>query len=83
MMAAYAEADGAKSIVLDFSQLDYMNSGGIGLLVTLLVRTQRAGQRLLAVGLSDHYREIFSLTRLDEAIAVVDDEDAAVSTVAA
>ncbi len=50
IMAAYAEADGAKSIVLDFSDLDYMNSGGIGLLVTLLVRTQRAGQRLLAVG---------------------------------
>ena len=32
------------------ASLDYMNSGGIGLLVTLLVRTQRAGQRLLAVG---------------------------------
>ena len=45
IMAAYAEAGDAKSIVLDFGQLDYMNSGGIGLLVTLLVRTQRAGQR--------------------------------------
>ena len=68
-MAAYAEAGGARSIVLDFSELDYMNSGGIGLLVTLLVRAQRAGQRLLAVGLSEHYRQILALTRLDEAIA--------------
>ena len=79
MMAAYAEADGAKSIVLDFSDLDYMNSGGIGLLVTLLVRTQRAGQRLLAVGLSEHYRQILSLTRLDEAIAIHDDPSAALA----
>ena len=82
MMAAYEQADGAKSIVLDFSQLDYMNSGGIGLLVTLLVRTQRAGQRLLAVGLSDHYRQILALTRLDEAIGIHDDEPSALAAAA-
>jgi len=77
IMAAYNEVGNAKSIVLDFSQLDYMNSGGIGLLVTLLVRTQRAGQKLLAVGLSEHYRQILALTRLDEAIAIHDDEPSA------
>ena len=54
VMAAYSEADGAKSIVLDFSDLEYMNSGGIGLLVTLLVRAQRGGQQLHAIGLSDY-----------------------------
>jgi anti-sigma B factor antagonist len=82
IMAAYAEAGDARSIVLDFSQLEYMNSGGIGLLVTLLVRTQRAGQKLLAVGLSDHYRQILALTRLDEAIAIHDDEPAALAAAA-
>ena len=82
IMTAYAEAGDARSIVLDFGQLDYMNSGGIGLLVTLLVRTQRAGQRLLAVGLSDHYRQILALTRLDEAIAICDDEPAALAAAA-
>lgn len=72
LMDAYAAASaaGARTIVLDFSGLDYMNSGGIGLLVTLLVRVQRQGQRLAAIGLSAHYREILSLTRLDEAIAI-------------
>ena len=83
IMAAYAEAGDARSIVLDFGQLEYMNSGGIGLLVTLLVRTQRAGQRLLAVGLSDHYRQILALTRLDEAIAIHDDETAALAAASA
>ena len=82
IMAAYAEAAGARSIVLDFGELDYMNSGGIGLLVTLLVRTQRAGQRLLAVGLSDHYRQILALTRLDEAIGIHDDEPSALAAAA-
>ena len=82
IMAAYGEAGDVRSIVLDFSQLEYMNSGGIGLLVTLLVRTQRAGQKLLAVGLSDHYRQILALTRLDEAIAIHDDEPAALAAAA-
>ena len=67
----------------DFAGLEYMNSGGIGLLVTLLVRAQRAGQRLMAVGLSDHYRQILSLTRLDEAIEIHDDEAAALAAVTA
>jgi len=82
IMAAYADAGDACSIVLDFSQLDYMNSGGIGLLVTLLVRAQRAGQKLLAVGLTEHYRQILALTRLDEAIAIHDDEPAALAAAA-
>ena len=62
-------------MVLNFGGLEYMNSGGIGMLVTLLVRANRQHQQLLAYGLSDHYRQIFELTRLDEAIAIFDDED--------
>lgn len=81
LMAAYTKAsdDGTRAVVLDFSGLDYMNSGGIGLLVTLLVRAQRSKQQLLAFGLSDHYRQIFELTRLDDAIAIHDSEAAAVA----
>ena len=83
IMAAYAQAGDARSLVLDFTQLDYMNSGGIGLLVTLLVRAQRAGQKLLAVGLTEHYRQILALTRLDEAISIHEDETAALAAASA
>jgi anti-sigma B factor antagonist len=79
LMDAYGRAsgDGVQAIVLSFAGLDYMNSGGIGLLVTLLVRAQRQRQRVLAFGLSEHYRQIFELTRLDEAVSIHDDEAAA------
>jgi anti-sigma B factor antagonist len=85
LVKAYSQATdaGATVIILDFGGLEYMNSGGIGLLVTLLVRAQRGGQRLMAVGLSDHYRQILSLTRLDEAIEIHDDEAAALAAVTA
>jgi anti-sigma B factor antagonist len=83
LMSAYDEAGDAKAIVLNFTDLTYMNSGGIGLLVTLLVRAQRHAQRLLAYGLSDHYRQIFELTRLDEAVGIHDDERSALSAAGA
>jgi anti-sigma B factor antagonist len=56
-----------------------MNSGGIGMLVTLLVRAGRQHQQLAACGLSEHYREIFELTRLDEAITIYTDEASALA----
>jgi anti-sigma B factor antagonist len=84
LMEAYQQADkpGTKTIVLNFSGLEYMNSGGIGLLVTLLVRANRQRQRVLAFGLSDHYRQIFEFTRLDEAIGIHDNESAALEAAA-
>jgi len=81
LMGAYGRANeqGVRAIVLNFSDLDYMNSGGIGLLVMLLVRAQRQRQRMLAYGLSDHYRQIFELTRLDEAVGIHDSQDEALA----
>ena len=82
---AYTRASGkfTRTIVLNFSGLEYMNSGGIGLLVTVLVRANRQRQRLLAFGLTDHYKQIFELTRLDEAIAIHDDEGSAIEAAGA
>jgi anti-sigma B factor antagonist len=82
---AYERAAGAgtRAIILNFTQLEYMNSSGIGLLVMLLVRANRKKQRLLAFGLNEHYRQIFDLTRLDEAIGIHDDEAAALSAAGA
>jgi anti-sigma B factor antagonist len=76
LMDAYSEAsaNGTKAIILNFSELDYLNSSGIGLLVTMLIRTQRQKQKLIACGLSEHYVEIFKLTRLDEAIGIYNTE---------
>ena len=80
LMQAYDQAsDGrVRAIVLNFEGLEYMNSSGIGLLVTLLIRVNREKQRLLTYGLSEHYRNIFQITRLDDAIGIYDSEEAAV-----
>jgi anti-sigma B factor antagonist len=76
LMEAYTEASTptTRMIILNFGGLEYMNSSGIGLIVTLLIRVNRQKQRLLAYGLSEHYKRIFELTRLNEAIGIYDSE---------
>jgi anti-sigma B factor antagonist len=83
LMDAYTQvtSSGAKTILLNFSGLEYMNSSGIGLLVTLLIRANRQKQRLLACGLSEHYAQIFELTRLNEAILIYPSETEALAAV--
>lgn len=82
MTAAHekAAANNPRAVILNFTGLDYMNSGGIGLLVTTLIRAQRSGHQLLAYGLTDHYAQIFALTRLNEAIGIYESEDEALSS---
>jgi anti-sigma B factor antagonist len=84
LMEAYNQVttNAARAVVLNFSGLEFMNSSGIGLLVTLLIRTQRQKQRLLAYGLGEHYQQIFELTRLNEAIAIFATEAAALASLA-
>ena len=77
---AYTQAsDIADVVVLNFAGLEYMNSSGIGLLVTLLIRANRQKKRLAIGGLSEHYRNIFQITRLDDAIVIYATEDEAVA----
>ncbi|MFN2136925.1 MAG: STAS domain-containing protein [Candidatus Promineifilaceae bacterium] len=72
LTAAYDEAAaaGPQAITLDFEQVDYINSTGIALIVGLLARARAAHIPLSAVGLSDHYREIFTITRLSDFIEI-------------
>ncbi len=82
LMTAYIQATegGAQVIILNFEKLEYMNSSGIGLLITLLIRCKRQKQQLVAIHLTDHYRQIFELTRLNEAIKIYSDETEALAS---
>ena len=59
--------------------MDYINSTGIALIVGLLARARAAKRRLLACGLSEHYVEIFAITRLADFISVLPDEESAIA----
>lgn len=83
--AAYTSAEGGDptAILLNFEGVTYINSKGIALIVLLLARAKKAGHRLLACSLTDHFREIFDITRLSDYIGVCPDENTALDKVMA
>ena len=82
--AAYSEAEshGPEVILLNFGDVNYINSTGIALIVSLLARARASNRRLLACCLSDHYVEIFQITRLADFMSVFPDEASAMAEVA-
>jgi anti-sigma B factor antagonist len=72
-----ALATGRDTVVLDFESTDYINSTGIALLVSLLRRARAARVRVIACRVTEHYREIFEITRLSDYMPIADDEASA------
>jgi anti-anti-sigma factor len=67
-----------RPIALNFSRTEYINSTGIALIVGLLAQARARGVQITAFGLSDHYREIFEITRLADFMTIADNEHGAV-----
>ena len=79
--AAYERAvqDDPSTVVLNFADVDYINSTGIALIVGLLARARKEHRTVRAFGLSEHYRQIFAITRLSDFMGIYADEDSAVT----
>ena len=73
--AAYSQVESAQTVVLDFTNVPYINSTGIAVIVGLLARARRNGQMLGARGLSEHYRQIFEITRLADFMTILEAEE--------
>jgi anti-anti-sigma factor len=80
LQRAYDEAvaDGGARVLLNFSEVSYINSTGIAVIVGLLARARKERRAISAYGLTDHYRHIFGITRLSDFIGIYGDEDSAV-----
>ena len=55
---------GAKVLILDFTQLEHLDSSGIGAVVMLYVRSKNAGCELRLVNFNRHVRDLLGLTGL-------------------
>ncbi|MBN1613865.1 MAG: STAS domain-containing protein, partial [Deltaproteobacteria bacterium] len=68
-----------RTIITNFQSVEGIGILGIHALTVLAARLDQQGRRLAAVGLSAPQRQIFRLTRLDEAISPFDDEKGALA----
>jgi anti-anti-sigma factor len=76
LSAAYTEAEAhdPEVFILNFDGVEYINSTGIALIVELLAQVRKAKKQLVVYGLSDHYVEIFKITRLADFMTIYENE---------
>ena len=69
---------GSSQVILDLSQVTYINSAGLRILADMLTRTQANGGDLLLAGPSQKIRRVFQIIGFDNFFRLFDDVDSAV-----
>jgi anti-sigma B factor antagonist len=78
--AAFAQAEltNPPVVLLNFGKVEYINSTGIALIVGLLAKARQSRREIKVFGLSEHYLEIFRITRLSDFMSIFPDEASAI-----
>ena len=58
----------SKTVVLDFTNVSYLDSSGLGAIVGLYVSAKAAKCQLNLINLNQRLRELFSITRLGQVL---------------
>lgn len=74
-----ALADGERKILVDFTNTGYIDSSGLGVLVSLAKKLREEGGELRLAGLNDDLKTLFELTKLDSLFTIVDSADEALA----
>jgi anti-sigma B factor antagonist len=72
-------AAGERRFLMDFGESSYIDSTGLGALVSLSRKIREAGGRLRLTGLNEDLRTLFELTKLDTVFDLADTRAAAMS----
>jgi anti-sigma B factor antagonist len=72
-------AEMAPALILDLSEVPYVDSAGLGSLVRAQVSRQRAGRRLALAGVNERARALLQMTNLESLFQIFPSVDAAAS----
>src|SRR5512145_2293969 len=63
---------GERRLLIDFSRTGYIDSSGLGALVSISKKVRETGGELRLAGLNEDLRSLFELTKLDTLFAIAD-----------
>lgn len=69
--------DGDQKFVIDFANTGYIDSSGLGVLVSLSKKIREQGGELRLSSLNDDLRTLFELTKLDTLFKITDNKEEA------
>jgi anti-anti-sigma factor len=64
--------NGERRLLVDFSKTGYIDSSGLGALVSISKKVREQGGELRLSGLNEDLRSLFELTKLDTLFAIAD-----------
>ena len=64
-------------VFLDFSNVEYINSSGIALVIHVLMEANRSGQKISAFGLTPHFQKVFTMVGITKYAPLYPDEESA------
>jgi anti-sigma B factor antagonist len=73
-------ADGKTKLVMDFQEVNYLNSMGLGVVAATLKKVKKSKGDLKLINLSPAVQELFELTRLTKVFEIFDSEEEAVKS---
>ncbi|MBN2033609.1 MAG: STAS domain-containing protein [Deltaproteobacteria bacterium] len=65
-----SNTQGARKLILKFEDSAYINSGGIAVLIQVLVQTKRNNQQVGIAGLSEHFKKVFHMVGITKFAAI-------------
>ena len=74
-------ADGARRVVIDLSRTTHVDMPGFARLVELDAACREGGTEILVAALPDEFRDVCDALRLDQALTMVDDVEAALEAI--
>jgi anti-sigma B factor antagonist len=76
---AVRREDAAETMILDFSEVPYMDSSGLGSLVNAYFTRQKAGRRVALAGVNDRVFKLLQITKLEDQFLIFSTIDEAVA----
>jgi stage II sporulation protein AA (anti-sigma F factor antagonist) len=73
---------GASCLAIDLSQLDYISSAGLRVLLVVAKKVQQANGKVVLFGLGSNVREVFAISGFDRIFAIELERAAAVAAAA-
>jgi anti-sigma B factor antagonist len=71
---------GQRRLLIDFSRTGYIDSSGLGALVSISKRIRESGGELRLAGLNEDLRSLFELTKLDTLFTITETPEQALAT---
>lgn len=69
-----AVSAGARKLILNFEQVNYMNSAGIAILIDLVAEARKSERRIALVWQNDHFRKILKMVGLTRYLVIYPSE---------